>query len=233
MPGSALFLLIVLLPLAACGKSESAPSAAEPIAAAAPSTTTVGAFEPSAPVEDPALSAKRRAIEFALAEDKILHDPDGQWAKSAVASSSFNGGKGRQDFSPRQATGAPDVEKQGDNAKAWAPKSTDGGIEWLHVGFEPVNATQIKIRQSVGPGAIIRIELIDEQGGKHALFEGMDERKYDEWHWWLVESFPPTPYRVVGAKITLATNAVPGWNEIDAVQLVKAPSALAQSRRKR
>jgi hypothetical protein len=31
---------------------------------------------------------------------------------------------------------------------------------------------------------------------------------------------PKTAYKAYRVKITLATNVVPGWNEIDAVQLV-------------
>jgi hypothetical protein len=34
------------------------------------------------------------------------------------------------------------------------------------------------------------------------------------------EAFAKTPYLVVAVRLTLATNTVPGWNEIDAVQLV-------------
>jgi hypothetical protein len=32
--------------------------------------------------------------------------------------------------------------------------------------------------------------------------------------------FPKTAFRTDHVKVTLATNVVPGWNEIDAVQLV-------------
>ncbi len=36
---------------------------------------------------------------------------------------------------------------------------------------------------------------------------------------WFKPEFEKTSYPVSGARITLATNAVSGWNEIDAVQL--------------
>jgi hypothetical protein len=36
----------------------------------------------------------------------------------------------------------------------------------------------------------------------------------------LMLTFPKTDYKVDHVKITLATNLVPGWNEIDAVQLL-------------
>ncbi|MGH8315862.1 MAG: hypothetical protein ACRETU_12015, partial [Steroidobacterales bacterium] len=71
------------------------------------------------------------------------------------------------------------------------------------------------------PGAIIKIELIDEGTGKHTLWAGIDDTKYENNKiTWLNRTFEKTSYRVAGAKITLATNAVPGWNEIDAVQIV-------------
>jgi hypothetical protein len=37
---------------------------------------------------------------------------------------------------------------------------------------------------------------------------------------YLMVKFPKTAYKADRVKITLATNVVQGWNEIDAVQLV-------------
>jgi len=70
---------------------------------------------------------------------------------------------------------------------------------------------------SCGSGAVIKIEVYDEQGGAHAVWQGNDpttELNY------LMVKFPKTTFKTDRVKVTLATNVVSGWNEIDAVQLV-------------
>jgi hypothetical protein len=84
-----------------------------------------------------------------------------------------------------------------------------------------VHATELRIRQSNAPGAIIKVELIDDKGGRHGIFSGVDETAYPpQTISWFNAKTDKTDYLVKGAVITLATNAVDGWNEIDAVQLV-------------
>jgi hypothetical protein len=120
------------------------------------------------------------------------------------------------------ATGSPNVERYGDDGNSWATETADRGIEWLEVKFaKPVQATELRIRQNNAPGAIIKIDLIDESGARHTIWQGVDDQKYaPNAISWLDKTFEKTSYRVAGARITLATNAVPGWNEIDAVQLL-------------
>jgi len=79
----------------------------------------------------------------------------------------------------------------------------------------------LRIRQTNAPGAIIKVELIDDKGGKHSVFSGVDETTYPpQTITWFNAKTEKTDYLVKGAVITLATNAVGGWNEIDAVQLI-------------
>jgi hypothetical protein len=55
----------------------------------------------------------------------------------------------------------------------------------------------------------------------HTVWEGPDKTVYKEnTIQYLIAKFDKTTYKVKSVKITLATNAVQGWNEIDAVQLV-------------
>jgi len=216
--------------LAACSKSPppAAPEATQPAAnnaaasqapAASTSAPAAGATEGS--TEDPAVVAKKRKIEFALSEQTLANDPHGQWATSASASTTYRDAKDNAPYAASQATGAPNVLQYSDDGNGWAPKDADAGIEWLQVGFaKPVNATGIRVRQNSGGGAIIKVELQDSSDAWHAVYEGVDGAKYDEYNWWFKQSFAKTPYLVKGAKITLATNAVSGWNEIDAVQLL-------------
>lgn len=202
------------LPPATEAAAPATPAPAAPAAAEAP------AAAPAA-VEDPVAVAKRKKIEFALSEQAIAEDAKGQWSATATASSTYKAAKDQEAYAPWQATGPANVTQVSDDPRSWAPAEADTGIEWLQVTFaRPVSATEIRVRQSFGPGAIIKVELIDDKGAKQTVFQGVDERKYDEWTWWFTQSFPKTSYPVTGAKITLATNAVPGWNEIDAVQLI-------------
>lgn len=84
-----------------------------------------------------------------------------------------------------------------------------------------MRGTSIRIRQNAAPGVISRIELIDESGGTHGIWEGTDTTPYEKNAiGWFVADFPQTDYKVKGARITLVTSRVWGWNEIDAVQLV-------------
>jgi len=134
------------------------------------------------------------------------------------ASSTYNDAQGTAGWSANQSTGAPNVDSYGDNGAAWTSKTPDGGIEWLDLKYpKPVHATEVRVRESCGSGAVIKIEVYDEQGGAHALWQGNDpttELNY------LMVKFPKTTFKTDRVKVTLATNVVPGWNEIDAVQLV-------------
>lgn len=190
-----LALAAALLAAGGCSKQqESTAPVAEPAAA----TATAASAPPAsaATSAQPAEPDERAAaIQAALAEDAIVSDARGQWAVAAAASSTY--GDKEQDakssYTAHMATGAPNVDKYSDNGNAWATATPDKGIEWLEVTFAtPVHATQIRIRQNYAPGAIA----------------------------WFDRSFAKTAGKVKGARITLATNAVPGWNEIDAVQLL-------------
>jgi hypothetical protein len=201
------------------------PAAASPAAPAAPATPAAAAA-PAAPAASADAgvadtTAKLAAAEWALKQDEIKHDADGQWASEASASSSYNDAQGDAGWSPKQATGAPDVDKYSDDQHAWAPKTQDGGIEWLDLEYlKPVHASEVRVRESLGSGAVIKVELFDEAGAAHTVWQGVDPTKELNY---LILKFKPTEYRVNRVKVTLATNVIPGWNEIDAVQLVGKP----------
>jgi hypothetical protein len=217
-----------LLFLSGCKKSNRTQEAStsKPSAStnAAPAATAPTASAPaSAPVSGDAgasaeTTAKMAAAEWALEQDEIKRDPNGQWAIQATASSTYNDAQGTAGWSANQATGAPNVDKYGDDGAAWAPKTPDSGIEWLDLRYpRPVHATEVRVRESCGSGAVIKIEVYDEQGEAHAVWQGNDpttELNY------LMVKFPKTAFKTDRVKVTLATNVIPGWNEIDAVQLV-------------
>ncbi|MFC4314142.1 hypothetical protein ACFPN2_34025 [Steroidobacter flavus] len=211
---------------ASSGSTETAGSASEPAppdatasssnaVPAAPSTPVAQDSKPSTPPPAP------------VDEKKILADPLGQWASSAVASSTYAQTTGEKaGYSAWQATGAPNVSRYSDDPAAWTTKSGDSKVpEWLEVKFgKPVYASGLRIRQSAAPGVISKLELRDADGAFHEMWSGTDTTPYEKnTIGWLIKEFPKTSFLVTGARITLETARVWGWNEIDAVQLVGEP----------
>ncbi|MBI4860668.1 MAG: hypothetical protein HY815_10470 [Candidatus Riflebacteria bacterium] len=122
-------------------------------------------------------------------------------------------------WSPMQATGAPDTERAGDQTSAWASLETDKGLEWLELDYAPaLVANQVRIRETYNPGAVTGVVLFDEQGKVLADIPVKDTSKQAPT--FLVVEFPLTPRPVARVKVALNTSLVPGWNEIDAVELV-------------
>jgi hypothetical protein len=242
MPIRALALLLATssLLLGACAKkseqtppansaTDSAPAAsttATVAATPAAATTAAGSADvsPAATDESPEVLAKRKAYARAMLEDSYKNDPRGQWASTAKASSSYAGmdADATAGYHFTQVLGAPNVEGYGDDQRAWATKDQDLGIEWLEVSFaRAVNASELRIRQTYYPGAIVQVELYDEAGKAYTVWQGPDLTTYEASSIaWLNIPFEKPAYKTQRAKITLATNTVPGWNEIDAVQLL-------------
>lgn len=222
--------LSLALSFAACNQGQKpAATSSSPAPATrpeAPTNTTANAAtaQPgNAPAADPNAAVieqnqKLAAIDWAMKQDEIKHDPNGQWAISATASSSYNNAKDQQAWSAMQAAGDPNVERYGDDGRAWAPSTQNGGIEWLDLKYaKAVNATGVRIRESCGSGTVAKVELFDETGNVHKIWQGVDPTQELNY---LTIKFPPTTYKVNRVKVTLATNILPGWKEIDAVQLL-------------
>jgi hypothetical protein len=190
--------------------------------ASAPASAAGGPASAASPApavaESPEMMRKRVQIEWALKQDEIKNDPNGQWAAQAKASSTLKDATGDAPFSPNQVTGPPNIEGYGNNGSAWTPKTPDAGIEWLDLQFrKPVHATAVRVRESYGPGVVIKIEVFDEQGAAHTVWTGADPTKDLNY---LIAEFPKTAFKTGRVKLTLATNVVGGLNEFDAVQLV-------------
>jgi hypothetical protein len=193
--------------------------ATEP-AAAAPAAVVATAATAPVTAADREAEKKRAQIEWALKQDEIKNDPGGQWATAAKASSTYNDAKGNASYSPNQATGEPNVQVYSTTPQAWSSKTADSGIEWLELTFsKPVFATAVRVRENSGSGSLIKIEVFDEKGASHTVWSGTDSTKELNY---LIADFPKTAFKTNRVKLTLATNIVSGWNQIDAVQLVGA-----------
>jgi hypothetical protein len=190
-------------------------------ASAAPvASATVAPVAPPAPpsAEEREAARKQAQIDWALKQDEIKNDPNGQWATGAKASSTFNDAQGNTSYAANQATGEPNVQVYSTTPQAWSSKTPDSGIEWLELTFaRPVHATAVRVRESSGSGALIKIEVFDEKGAAHTVWSGTDATKELNY---LIAEFSKTAFMTNRVKLTLATNVVSGWNQIDAVQLV-------------
>jgi hypothetical protein len=223
-------LLAAALALSACKKPEppadsTPPPTSSPADSAPPASTpaeTVPAAEPTA--EQRAAAQKQAKIQRALDNQKIVEDPAGQWATGGTASSTYAKliPSGDHRYDATMAVGAPDAEGRSYDEKGWSPEQANAGIEWLELGYDkPVSATAVRVRQIDGPGAIIKVELVDEAGARHTVWEGADNDPIDPTEInWFQRSFDATPYKAKGVRLTLATNAISNRVSIDAVQLV-------------
>lgn len=131
----------------------------------------------------------------------------------------YTGGPKRS-WGHEQATGAPDTRQAGDIPTAWASKNPDGGVEWLELDYErAVGVDSIRVIESHNPGAISKVAVIRPDGGEETVWEGnLADSARNE----LLQSDFKVPRYVEGQKVRVYvdTGRVPGWNEIDAVQLV-------------
>jgi hypothetical protein len=173
-------------------------------------------------IQQRAAAAPGRVLPYLRSAIAAARPPDltTQWAAAARASSEYRA----TDYSAAQATGAPNVSRHGDNARAWASKAADAGEEWLELTFaEPVRAEGVRVIQSFNPGAIIRIEVAGEAGVATTVWTGPDSTVYPRGETGVLSvTFPPTAQPVARVKVVLDTKLVSGWNEIDAVELIAA-----------
>ena len=157
------------------------------------------------------LSAEARARVDRLL-DGITVDREGrvhQWASEATASSQYTA----DDWSARQAVGPPDAQEM-DCRTAWAPREADGGVEWLHVKFIlPVRMRRVRIHENLTPGGVIRIDAVGEDGTRRTVWQGADLAL----PWFEAELRGDLARELV---IVIDTRKRPGWEEIDAVELV-------------
>lgn len=123
----------------------------------------------------------------------------------------------RRNWGPEQATGPADTKVAGDAVTAWATWQADAPGEWLELTFErTVSIAEIQIHETEKPGAISRVVVSGGDAAPQEVFTG--------------------PYSVQGnrhllkirgggargrvVRIELASEKFPGWNEIDAVELI-------------
>jgi hypothetical protein len=143
-----------------------------------------------------------------------------QWAIDAVASSEF----GTDDYAAVQATGPNDTPNAGDFPTAWASADTDAGIETLELTYEvPVKPSGLAIFESYNPGAITTIEAYDVDNDEWVVIYEGEAAATEEMSRTFIPEITPVDFVTDQIRLTLDSAAVPGYNEIDAVQLFGRP----------
>jgi hypothetical protein len=150
---------------------------------------------------------ERTVDELADAWNRFAVDEDEKRRKAAMRA-----------WGPEQATGAPDCKGAGDQRSAWASLQADGGEQWLETSYaKPVEIAQVRVLENENPGAIVRIVAILDGGTEVPLWNG-DEPKSSAP---ADHVFPVRPGIVASkVRVVLDTSKVPGWNEVDAVELI-------------
>jgi len=157
--------------------------------------------------------AKQRAeLILGTLEERLF---ERQWASEATASTEYN----RPSWAAAQAAGAPNTAGAGDHSTAWASKDPDGDSEWLALTYSAaVEPTMVRVHETYNPGAIVKVELRDATGAWRTVWEGVAAAApAPRWFEVKVQGEGWTTKEV---RLTLDSDAVPGWNEIDAVELV-------------
>ncbi|QJE97334.1 hypothetical protein [Luteolibacter luteus] len=129
-------------------------------------------------------------------------------------------GGDKRSWGHEQAAGSPDTDAAGDIPSAWASKAPDGGEEWIKLDYDRfVELDKVSVVESHNPGAISKVVAVLSDGNEAVIWEGqMDASEQNEL---VVSDFPVVKdLRARSVKVYLDTTRVPGWNEIDAVQLV-------------
>ena len=120
-------------------------------------------------------------------------------------------------WSARKATGPPDADPKRDDPNAWAPKEPDMGMQWLQLRYAaPMRSNGVRIHEVNSPGAVAEVRALRPDGSWLTLWTGTAAGNGSPL--WI--GFPLTSFDVAVIRLVLDTNRTPGWNEIDAVELV-------------
>ncbi len=149
-------------------------------------------------------SPDRTAFNSTLQESSS-HTPDGQLQ--------------HRSWGPEQVLGPPDTQAAGDIPTAWAPLASSGqGEEWLHLNYDrSVDVSEVHVRETHNPGAISKIAAMMPDGREVVVWEGTEpkaEAPVD------MTFSVPQGVNANSIKVYLDRTRVPGWNEIDAVELI-------------
>jgi len=170
----------------------------------------------SGPTMEDLGTRRRYSAEGELGRPEMLSEP---LPSTPASSHSPDGLLLQRNWGPEQVVGPPNTAAAGDYPTAWAQRTSRGGpAEWLQVNYDrPVEIAEVRVRETYNPGAIARLAALLPSGQEMTLWEGrtpLAEAPLDT-------SFPlPPGVQAQSVKIYLDRTRAPGWNEIDAVELI-------------
>ena len=153
---------------------------------------------------------------IAADQNLVAGPPLRQWASTAKASSEYS----PDGWNAQQACGPPNTETAGDHNTAWTTQAEDAGPQWIELTYGiPVFPDGVRIHETFNCGTVVRVEALNSSGQWMPLWAGADPTLGQPIAWFEVP-FTPQPFTTRTIRVTLDTAKVPGWNEIDAVELL-------------
>lgn len=141
----------------------------------------------------------------------------------------FSSQRNTKQFSTNQVLGRPNVMPQGgDSPCAWAPdKPNNKKEEFIKVRFaHPVFARQVIVCESMNPGAISKVFAYSTSGAEHLIYENESPSHAGaKVRTWTKIFKEPTKYKLREIKVVLQTDAVDGFNAIDAIGISESDIA--------
>jgi hypothetical protein len=140
-----------------------------------------------------------------------------EWAFSVVDFSSEYGSPANGAI---QALGPPNVyPRSGDIPEAWAPRTSEGGLEHITVAFgSGVPARSVVWVATFNPGAVVRVDDVSNPSAAVTLWQGSDPSTDRDAA--AVELVLGTPRSITALRLYLDTSRIISWNEIDAIGLI-------------
>jgi hypothetical protein len=136
--------------------------------------------------------------------------------RAALERASKQQGAGKS-WGAARAIGPPDANPDNDDPNAWASAKPDGGVEWLELGYATaLAASSVRIYEVNARGAVAELRAKDASGTWHQLWAGTTGQVAGP----LTIEFPTTTFAISALRVILDTTRSPGWNEIDAVEIV-------------
>ena len=192
------------------------------------SSYSIGSAEiVSSLMEEPGIYEIVVSAEFSDGGDYVLlarlEDPNliaGQFATEAQASSQF----GDEGYAATQAAGEPNTPTAGDFDTSWASEIPESGEQTLELTYaNSIIPHAINIHETYNPGAVIAVEAYDAEAGEWvSLWEGEAEAVEEPMRVFSPE-LTEAEFATDLIRLVLDTDAVEGWNEIDAVELLGRP----------
>lgn len=145
--------------------------------------------------------------------------PKVQWADKVIrVSSELEYSKAPRQYRAEQVLGVPSVLPQfGLSEAAWTPAREQASQEYLSVGFsKPSFAQQVLINENYNAGAITKVFISDGGSQKKLVYENEAPQALPEGRLLQIK-LERSAFPVAEVLVLLNTNAVKGYNQIDAI----------------